>query len=74
MASKGKIEQLMGKAILDPDFRKLLLSDPDAAAKQIRTSLTDAQRVGIKNLDEKAAERWAKDFETLRPKIHGFFW
>jgi hypothetical protein len=74
MASKGKMEQLMGKAILDPDFRKLLLSDPDAAAKQIRTTLTDVQRIGIKNLDKKAVARWAREFDLLRSKNQGFFW
>jgi hypothetical protein len=74
MATKGKLEQLMGKAILDPDFRKLLLKDPDAAAKQIRTSLTVVQRVGIKNLDARAFAHWAEEFDTLRPKVHGFLW
>lgn len=74
MATKLKLEQLIGKAIFEPDFRKLLLSDPDTAAKKIRTTLTDAQRVGIKNLDTKAVERWAEDFNSLHPKVHGFFW
>lgn len=74
MTTMAKIERLMGKAILDPDFRKLLLNDPDAAAKVINARLTVAQRVAIKNLNEEEVEWWAQGFQALKSDDEGFLW
>jgi hypothetical protein len=65
-------ERLIGRAVLDPDFRKRLLDDPDAAAKEaglqpdpdemerLRKALTDpTQRKQLEDIDRQiAAPRW----------------
>ncbi|MDN5271640.1 Franean1_4349 family RiPP [Chloroflexus sp. MS-CIW-1] len=61
-------ERLIGRAVLDPDFRKRLLDDPDAAAKEaglqpdpdemerLRKALTDpAQRKQLEDIDRQVA-------------------
>jgi hypothetical protein len=66
------LERLIGRAVLDPDFRKRLLDDPDAAAKEaglqpdpdemerLRKALTDpTQRKQLEDIDRQiAAPRW----------------
>lgn len=74
MASQSRIERLLGKAILDADFRKLLLNEPDTAAKEIRTSLTAAQRAAIESLDATQLDWWAQGFEAIRSRNRGFLW
>lgn len=65
-------ERLIGRAVLDPDFRKRLLDDPDAAAKEaglqpapdemerLRKALTDpTQRKQLEDIDRQiAAPLW----------------
>ncbi|WP_322490246.1 Franean1_4349 family RiPP [Chloroflexus sp.] len=61
-------ERLIGKAVLDPAFRKRLLADPDAAAKEaglqpdpeeldrLRKALADpAQRRQLEQIDQQTA-------------------
>jgi hypothetical protein len=66
------LERLIGRAVLDPDFRKRLLDDPDAAAKEaglqpdpdemerLRKALTDpTQRKQLEDIDRQiAAPLW----------------
>jgi hypothetical protein len=74
MLTKTKMERLVGRAILDPDFRKLLLSDPDSAAKKIRASLSDMERISIQNMNVERLEWWAEGFEALKDDNSGFLW
>lgn len=61
-------ERLIGRAVLDPVFRKRLIADPDAAAKEaglqptpeemdrLRKALADpAQRKQLEQIDQQAA-------------------
>ncbi|OAN48350.1 hypothetical protein A6A03_08180 [Chloroflexus islandicus] len=61
-------ERLIGRAVLDPAFRKRLLADPDAAAKEaglqpapeemdrLRKALADpAQRKQLEQIDQQTA-------------------
>ncbi len=61
-------ERLIGRAVLDPDFRKRLLDDPDAAAKEaglqpdpdemerLRKALADpTQRKQLEDIDRQVA-------------------
>ncbi len=43
MASKEEIELIMGKAILEPEFRKEFMNSPEAAAKKIGIELSPEQ-------------------------------
>ncbi|MCS6887210.1 Franean1_4349 family RiPP [Chloroflexus sp.] len=61
-------ERLIGRAVLDPAFRKRLLADPDTAAKEaglqpepeemdrLRKALSDpAQRKQLESIDQQTA-------------------
>jgi hypothetical protein len=48
MASKQEIELIIGKAILNPGFRKELMNSPEAAAKKIGIELTPEQTKAFK--------------------------
>lgn len=58
-------ERLVGRAILDPDFRRQLLDDPDGTVKRAGFSITDAEMDQIR---EAARDRAATDqkLDTLR--------
>lgn len=54
---------LAGKAFLDPDFRAMLLENPQAAANQFGIHLTPTQVEHIKTLDSAAVDEWVNGFE-----------
>lgn len=74
MASMLKIERMLGKAILDDKYRKLLMEDPDAAAKQVGATLTAAQRVSIQNMREDVFAWWAEGFKAAKSSDTPFLW
>ncbi|HMQ32030.1 MAG TPA: Franean1_4349 family RiPP [Chloroflexaceae bacterium] len=51
-------ERLVGRAILDPDFRKRLLDDPDGTVKGAGFSITDTE---LEQIREAAQDRAATD-------------
>jgi hypothetical protein len=51
-------ERLVGRAILDPEFRKQLLDDPDGTVKGAGFSITEEE---LKHIREAAANREATD-------------
>lgn len=54
---------LAGKALVDPDFRALLLEHPQAAANMLGLHLTPHQVEHIKNLDQAQVDEWVYGFE-----------
>jgi hypothetical protein len=74
MASQKKIEFMLGKAILDDQFREKLLKDPELAAEELKIKLTAAQSASIKNLDPQKFEWWAKGFMALKGEKGAFLW
>jgi hypothetical protein len=74
MATAAELEHVLGKAILDGDFRQKLLANPQEAAKGIGIGLADAQVAAIRNLDPDLAEWWARGFLIARGKTQGFLW
>jgi len=73
MATMAEMEYILGKAIIDTDFRAMLMKDPDAAAKSIGLSLTPAQSIGIKKIDAAKFEKWAKMFMDVEDDP-GYLW
>ncbi|HSR32946.1 MAG TPA: Os1348 family NHLP clan protein [Anaerolineae bacterium] len=69
-----QLERVLGKAILDSDFRQQLLANPQEATVGIRVKLTDAQAAAIQNLDPDLVEWWAEGFEVARGGAEGFLW
>jgi hypothetical protein len=77
MANQAQMDRLLGKALFDADFRHLLLTDPEAAARQLRYKLSDEQVYHIQRLDDEKmddlARRFAEDADW-HPKTNLTFW
>jgi ABC-type sugar transport system substrate-binding protein len=66
MASQQEIELIVGKAILNPEFRKELMNSPEAAAKKMGIELTLEQTKAFKAHDFGAV---AKQIEQIESKM-----
>jgi hypothetical protein len=66
MASKQQIESIIGKAILDPEFRKVLMDSPEEAAKKLGIELSPEQTKAFKAHDFVAV---AKQMEQIQSKM-----
>ncbi len=58
MTEDGGLERLAGKALLDEDFRRKLLSDPEATAKAEGVSLTEYQLKNLTTVRSANIEEW----------------
>jgi hypothetical protein len=56
MVSEQGIRDLASKALGDPDFRKKLLDDPEAAVAEAGLDLTPEQVVALKSMDRAMME------------------
>ena len=65
MASQQELYQLVGRAMVDDDFRSKLLQEPAAAAESAGTTLTSAQVSRIKALDAAELEKLADKFKDI---------
>jgi len=74
MITTQDMERVLGKAILDADFRQKLLEYPQEAAQGIGVTLTAAQMAAIQNLDPELVEWWAEGFEQVRGGAQQFLW
>lgn len=63
MATKGK-EELIGRAVVDADFRKRLLEDPDAVIAAEGYEIDAATLEQIKSVDPDAAEAATGDIDA----------
>jgi hypothetical protein len=55
--SRGDVERLIGRAILDEEFRRRLLADPRRTLREAGLSLTDQELLALESVDpERAAE------------------
>lgn len=52
-----ELEQLVGRALLDPEFQGRLLRDPAAAAAELGIKLSDEQAMRVRKLDRAALAR-----------------
>ncbi len=62
MASQAEINQLIGKAMLESDFRERLLKDPTGTAREAKIVLTPAQADFIGKIDPKEMDAAAAQF------------
>lgn len=63
--SEKKMNELIGRAIADPDFRAALIADPDKAIKEAGYELTDEELASLREIDlqakaEELGERLSK--------------
>jgi len=62
--ARDEIERLIGKAIIEPEFLRELLQDPEAAAKQAGIVLTEDEVEAIKQVSREQAMKFAEEFES----------
>jgi hypothetical protein len=74
MATMSELEQVLGKAILDKEFRARLLEDPETAAASVSIKLAEAQAARIRSLDADVVEWWARGFDALKGHAQSFLW
>jgi Ribosomally synthesized peptide prototyped by Frankia Franean1_4349. len=70
MATQAQIERLIGRALFDPEFRTLLLEDPEAAARKLRYKLTGSQIERIRGVNPEAADALAADLAKVLASPH----
>ena len=78
MAKQAQMDRLVGKALFDSDFRKLLVADPEKAARSLRYRLDPAQAARIRSLSADELTRLAAEFESAtginKPDKPIYFW
>jgi hypothetical protein len=68
MATEKEMHELVGRAVLDVAFRRKLIADPKAAAKEAGIMLTDEQLAALKSAEGKGL---AAILEERLPKTTG---
>lgn len=53
MATQKEIHELVGRAVVNAEFRKKLMADPENTVKEAGFSLTDEQLKTLKSMDGK---------------------
>lgn len=62
--ARDEIERLIGKAIIEPEFLRELLQDPEAAALKAGIVLVPEEVEAIKNVSRDQAMKFAEEFEN----------
>jgi len=62
--ARDDIERLIGKAIIEPDFLRMLLEDPEGAAKSAGITLDEEEIAAIKQVSREQAMKFAEEFES----------
>ena len=62
--ARDEIERLIGKAIIEPEFLRELLQDPEAAALKAGIVLAPEEVEAIKTVSRDQAMKFAEEFEN----------
>jgi hypothetical protein len=62
--ARDEIERLIGKAIIEPEFLRELLQNPEAAALKAGIVLTPEEVEAIKTVSRDQAMKFAEEFEN----------
>ena len=68
MATDKELHELIGKAVVDEDFRRRMMADPEGAAKEAGIELTPEQAEALKTVD---GQGLAEVLEERLPKSLG---
>jgi hypothetical protein len=60
--------RLVGRALLDDEFRSRLLEDPQKAARSLRIKLSPVEAVGVRRLDPQTLTEVAQQVQQLAGK------
>lgn len=76
MASQAQMDRLIGRALFSPEFRTLLLQDPEKAARMLRYRLDSDQVARIRTLEPEILDKLAQDFDAAieSPRQGLTFW
>jgi len=64
MAEQEDLRAVAGKAVADPEFRKKLLEDPEAAVKAAGIDLTPEEMKALKEMDKAELEKGLTDLDS----------
>ena len=64
--SKEAVESVIGKAVLDGEFRRLLMADPEKALAGF--ALTDSEKAELKNLDSETLDTLGNTLDSRTSK------
>jgi hypothetical protein len=53
--ARQELERLIGRAVLDPEFREKLFADPEKAVHEAGFDLTEEEMAGLKKIDPQKA-------------------
>ncbi|MBN2734345.1 MAG: Franean1_4349 family RiPP [Methanomicrobiaceae archaeon] len=70
MATEKEMYELIGRTVVDAEFRKKITENPEEAAKEAGYTLTDEQLAALKSADAKGIaavleERFPKSFGKI---------
>ena len=68
-----ELERLIGRAVMDKEFREQLLNDPEGAARAAGFNLTDAELEQLKSLVERYQTDSSAELDTLDSNVGGFW-
>jgi hypothetical protein len=57
--------RLVGRALLDDEFRSRLLEDPQQAARSLRITVSSAEAAAIQHLDPKTLDKVSQQVKKL---------
>ena len=64
MARKD-LERLIGRAVLDPEFRERLFANPEKTIREAGFALSDEEMAALKEFDPKKAREAVESIATL---------
>jgi hypothetical protein len=71
VATEKEMHELIGRAVIDPDFRAKMMTDPGEAAREISITLTSEQVAALKKTEGKGM---AVVLDERLPKVSGYIW
>ncbi|NIV33904.1 MAG: hypothetical protein GWN58_32000 [Anaerolineae bacterium] len=63
--ARQDIERLIGRAVLDPEFRERLFADPEKAIREAEFDLSDEEMAALKKIDPQQARDAVEGMATL---------
>ncbi len=63
--AKEDLERLVGRAVLDADFREKLFADPEAAIREAGLDLTDEEMDWVRKVDRAKAKAAVDEMVAL---------
>ena len=63
--ARQDIERLIGRAVLDPEFRERLFADPEKAIREAGFDVSDEELAALKEVDPQKAREAVEGIATL---------